>query len=141
MGTIRTIALRDIAVFPDKKVLSDVLGAAFEAYEALMLLFEQHGMMAEWRYYNDGKAWLCKVQLKKRTIVWMSAWQNSLQATIYVSSKFLDGLNSLPLSDRGKQVIQGSPFVGKSKACTFIFGSLEKLTDFETLVEYKLRCK
>lgn len=52
-----------------------------------------------WRYYKDGKAWLCKVQKKRRTIVWMSAWKGYMQATVYVPGKFIEDIYSLDISE------------------------------------------
>lgn len=29
----------------------------------------------EWRYYNDGKSWLCKMLSKKKNLFWLSIWE------------------------------------------------------------------
>jgi len=100
METINTIELRDENIYPDDKVLGRILGESFESYVRLLKLFEHNGMSCEWRYYQDGKAWLCKVQKKKRTIVWMSAWKGFMQGTtailileVYETSKMRICLN------------------------------------------------
>ena len=72
--TINNIELRDEHIYPDEIVLRRVLGQSYEAYLDLLNLFQNYEMNCQWRYYNDGKAWLCKVQKKKKTIAWMSAW-------------------------------------------------------------------
>lgn len=133
----RKIALTQPDRFPDQNLLREVLGEAYTTYEYILQLFANKSMLAEWRYYQDGKAWLCKVQLKKRTIVWMSARQGSLQATIYTPAKHLDQLATLPLSESGKQQLKAWPFVGKSKACTFVFEGSDDLADFATLIDFK----
>lgn len=141
MNTDRILALKESDIFPDTKLLQEVLGEAYTTYEAVLQLFADKSMLAEWRYYQDGKAWLCKVQLKKRTIVWMSAWHGSLQATIYIPAKHLDQLASLPLGESRKQQLDAWPFVGKSKACTFVFEGSDDLAHFATLIDFKISCK
>ena len=91
METINNIELRDENIYPDEKILESILGESYEAYEKLLGLFDRNEMTHEWRYYRDGKAWLCKVQRKKRTIVWMSAWKGFMQAVVYFPEKYQDG--------------------------------------------------
>ncbi len=87
MEQMNAIQLADEAIFPERNVLQDVLGDSYQAYESLLRIFDAHGMSHEWRYYKDGKSWLCKVQKKARTIVWMSAWKGFLKAAIYIPER------------------------------------------------------
>ncbi|NLM97950.1 MAG: DUF3788 family protein [Halanaerobiaceae bacterium] len=73
METANNIQLRDEDIYPDDKVLRSILGQSFEIYLDLLELFHKNEMSYEWLYYHDSKARLCKVQKKKKTIVWISA--------------------------------------------------------------------
>ena len=84
METEERIQLTDESVYPDEKNLKSVLGRSYGAYTDLLNLYEEKGLSLEWRYYKDGKAWLCKVHRTKKIIVWMSAWKGYVQAAIYV---------------------------------------------------------
>ena len=95
---INEIVLRDPDVYPEDKILEDILGKSFPSYNKLMDLFKEYGLSSEWRYYRDGKAWLCKIQKKKKTIVWMSAWKGFMKATIYIHEKYIDGIYNLAIS-------------------------------------------
>ena len=86
------IELKNPSVYPNDGVLKSLLGKSFEAYASLLKLFAASDMTSEWRYYNDGKLWLCKVQHKKRTIVWMSASKGFIKATIYFPEKYIDDI-------------------------------------------------
>jgi len=97
--TINNVELKDENIFPDEEVLQKILGKSHEAYTSLLDLFARHDMTTEWRYYPDGKAWLCKVQRKKKTIVWMSAWSGYMQATVYFPLRLLDSVLALDLSN------------------------------------------
>lgn len=137
METINSIELRDEHIYPDDNVLSTILNDSFSAYQELLELFKSREMTTEWRYYHDGKAWLCKVQKKKRTIVWMSAWKDYMQVTVYLPVRMLDKLEELELSENVFNKILSTKNVGKSKPCIFevknnkMFIDLEKVTDLK----------
>ncbi len=139
--TINTIELRDADVFPDDAVLKPILRESFRAYKELLELFAKHGMTWEWRYYHDGKAWLCKVQKKKRTIVWMSAWKDFMQATLYFPEKHIDMIYALDINEETRERFRLTKNVGKSKPCIFEIREIEILHDFEKLMICKMACK
>ena len=137
METINNIELSDESVYPDETVLKKVLGRSYNAYCALLELFGQMQMVYEWRYYRDGKAWLCKVQKNKRTIVWMSAWKGFMQATVYIPRKHLDGVYNLCISEETKERIRTTKNVGKSKPCIFEIRNQRILKDLDEVIQFK----
>jgi hypothetical protein len=141
MESLDNLELRDQSVYPDEQVLQGALKRSFPSYLALLDLFEQHEMQHEWRYYNDGKAWLCKVQKKKRTIIWMSAWKGFLKATVYVPHKHLGGLYALPLVEETKERIRSTKDVGKSKPCTFEIRNQRILKELDKVMQFKIQNK
>jgi len=98
-------------------------------------------MEYNWRYYKDGKAWLCKVQKKKKTIVWMSAWKGYMQATVYVPEKYINETYKLDISKEMIEKIKGTKRVGKSVPCIFEIRNLTILADFKKLVQFKLNTR
>lgn len=141
MDTTNTIELRDESIYPDHEALRSVLGKSFEAYEALLRLFENNQMQYEWRYYKDGKAWLCKVQKKKKTIVWMSAWKGYIQVAIYFPERLLHTVLDLDIDEIHKKRILNTENVGRSRPCIFEIREKEVLTDFEQLMHLKIKAK
>lgn len=141
METINTIELKDEQVYPDEEVLAGVLGDSYGAYCDLIKLFDTNEMTHEWRYYHDGKAWLCKVQKKKKTIVWMSAWKDFMKATIYVHERDVEGVYNLNISEEHKQRFRASRKMGKSTACSFEIRGSEVLEDFAKVMQYKMALK
>jgi len=95
----------------------------------------------EWRYYHDGKAWLCKVQHKKRTIVWMSAWKGYMQATVYVPEKHIDKIYALEISEACKDKIRNTKNTGTSKPCIFEVRDTAVLKDFTQVMLFKIKTK
>jgi len=141
METINTVQLGDESVFPDEVVLKGVLGRSYRAYCALLDLFDRNEMSHAWRYYRDGKAWLCKVQKKDRTIIWMSAWKGFMKATVYVPLKHMDGVYALPVSGETKERFQATKNVGQSKPCIFEVRNQKVLKDLNTVMQFKIRAR
>jgi hypothetical protein len=141
METINNIELRDEKRYPDKDILREILGSSYESYEMLLKLFSNNDLSHEWRYYRDGKAWLCKVQLKKRTIVWMSAWRGYMQAAVYFPLRLIDKVYELDIREEVKEKIRLTRDVGKSKPCIFEIREPEILRDFEKVMKLKMESK
>ena len=141
METINKIELTDKSVYPDETVLKAVLGRSYKSYCALQALFDRNEMLYEWRYYNDGKAWLCKVQKKKKTILWMSAWKGFLQAAVYIPERHLDRVYELPVSHETKERIRTTRNVGKSKPCIFEIRNQKVLKDMERVMLLNIQLK
>lgn len=70
---------------PNDEVLNRHLGTAKRAWDSFhAFLKEDHpSFVTEWRYYNDGKSWLCKVTQKKKTVCWVSVWDRLFKTTFY----------------------------------------------------------
>ncbi|MBN1760988.1 MAG: DUF3788 family protein [Chitinispirillaceae bacterium] len=141
METTPEMKLRDKEIFPDDIVLKKALGKSFKIYSRLLKLFADNEMTHEWRYYRDGNAWLCKVQRKKRTIVWMSAWTEFIKATIYFPEKYLEKVYDLKINRELKEKFCTSKNIGKSKACVFEIDQENILDEFEQVMLLKTVCK
>ncbi len=141
METINNIELRDESVYPDEEVLKRILNDSYPTYCELVALFDRHQLRPEWRYYHDGKAWLCKVQKQKRTIVWMSAWQGYMQATIYFPEKYIEAIDLLDISAARKEKFRQTKNTGRSKPCIFEIRSQDVLEDFSKMMLFKIATK
>lgn len=138
METINTIELADENRYPDEPVLKAILGSTYSCYRKVLEFYAEAGLSYEWRYYRDGKAWLCKVQFKKRTIVWMSAWKGYMQATVYVPQKYAAHLQRLDLADTTREKIRNTKQVGKSLPCIFELRDESILADFRKIADFKI---
>ena len=137
----KEIALQDESIFPDEEVLKGVLQEAYPSYRKLISTLDQSGIKGEWRYYKDGKAWLCKFQHKKKTVLWMSVWQGFLKATVYFPQSRLETLLNSELDETAKQLIRQADNVGKTVPCTFEISGDELLGSLESAVHIKMNLK
>jgi len=141
METLNNLELRDESVYPDEKVLKSILGNSYLVYCDLLQLYNDNELNSEWRYYKDGKAWLCKVQRKKRTIVWMSAWKGYMTAAIYLPVRLIDQIYALNITEETKKIIEHTKNVGKSKPCIFEIRDKDILKDFNEVMQFKISAK
>lgn len=77
------LILKDKNVFPTNEVIADVLEASFPAFEEFSASAAAADLTLEWNYYNDGKAWLCKVLSKKKNLAWLVVYQSFFKVTSY----------------------------------------------------------
>lgn len=97
------LILKDKNIFPTNEVISDVLGNSFPAYEALSEMFANAGLTLEWNYYNDGKAWLCKILSKKKNLGWLIAYPNFFRINAYFAERHLDRIADLQIAESIKE--------------------------------------
>jgi hypothetical protein len=135
--------LKDPAVSPTKKVLENVLGKSYSAYEELMDIIENdnYGLTPQWNYYNDGKAWLCKVQFKKKTVFWLSVWDKYFKMGFYFTEKNCKGIYELDIDDSVKKDFKERKPVGKLLPLTLVINKKQQLKDALKIIEYKKSLK
>lgn len=133
------IRLRDAQEFPDAKVLEANLGNSFKAYEQLMDVIAEppYALLAEWRYYNDGKAWLCKIQRKKQTICWLSVWDTFFKVAFYFNAKNRLGVEELEIAHALKQQFREAKSIGKLYPLVLELYETEQLEDLLRIISYK----
>ena len=130
--------LREKAIEPTREVLENALGEdCFNIYEEVMkILTSEMNLACEWRYYEDVKAWLCKVTLKKKTLFWLSIWEGFIRTTFYFTEKTRIKIEDLPISKEIKEHLKLVP-PGKLIPLILDLQRQEQLNDFREIVGYK----
>ncbi len=140
---MENLLLRNPDVIPSAEVLAGVLGNVYPVYE---LFLQQAGSDAyaltlEWNYYRDGKAWLCKVVHKKKTVCWLSMWDGFFQLGFYFLERHLEGIDALDIAAEVKEDFAGQKPVGKMLPMMFRISRAEQLPDLFKVVEFKKKAK
>jgi len=144
--------LRDPNIEPTHEVIAEALGMANDAYRKFCETLPDHGIQLEWRYYNDGKAWLAKGQhkwttvrgtQKEATVLWLSIWDGFFRVAIYVPVKAREDALRLPLEDETKEMIENAKQMGRLKFFPLVFDldSDERLGAVYTLANFKKMIK
>jgi hypothetical protein len=130
--------LNDPDQYPDDTVLAAQLGPAKAVWDELVdgAVAAVEGVELRWRYYRDGKAWLCRVTRKDKTICWVSVWDGFFKTTFYFREKEDEAIEQLDIDDALKSAYASSPN-GKLRPLTVEVADRAQLPDLYTL----MRCK
>lgn len=140
---METPLLKDQQIFPVKEVLEGTLGNSYPVYEELMYLITntKYGLVPEWNYYKDGKAWLCKVCYKTKTVFWLSVWDGFFKTGFYFTEKTGPGIAGLDIDENLKESFISSKPIGKLIPLALSMRKKEQLKDLLTIIEYKKSLK
>ena len=133
------MALRDAEIFPSDRVLKDTLGDVYDVLESFLATItnEAYLLNIEWRYYNDGKAWLCKVQHKKKTILWLSVWEGFFKVSFFFTEKHLEAIAALDISETIKEEFSITKPVVRLIPMIIDVTNENQLNDLLTVVRFK----
>ena len=116
--------LRDADVTPTAEIIAAGLGAANQAYIEFIGELPHYDLsLMDWRYYNDGKAWLSKGEYKWVTkrgtnkvkpIFWLSIWEGFFRIAFFFRNDTRDQLITLPISQSTRELIQNAKAMGKT---------------------------
>jgi ribosomal protein S18 acetylase RimI-like enzyme len=131
-----------------RDVIAEALGGANEAYVKFCNELASRKITLEWRYYNDGKAWLAKGIYKwtgvrggpkYMTVFWLSIWEGFFKVTLYFPEKVRDDVLQLPIEETVKERIPHSSSLGKLQffPIVFDFFAEDHFETLFTLVEFK----
>lgn len=140
---METMVLNEPGISPTKKVLEHALGKTYEVYKELMdtVSGTNYQLIPQWHYYNDGKAWLCKVQYKKKTVFWLSVWERYFKITFYFTEKNSKGIFELDIDENIKKNFKEHKFIGKLLPLVLIINKKSQLEDALKIIDYKKRLK
>jgi len=131
--------LRDEKEFPSDDVLARYLGKAKTAWDAFTarLAEDVSDASLEWRYYRDGKSWLCKLVRKKKTVCWVSIWDGTFRTTFYFTARSGQEIERLPIAQELKNAYRAQTSSGKLKPITIEVRSQKELGNVFSLIGYK----
>ena len=95
----------------------------------------------EWRYYNDGKSWLMKVQRKAKTVFWLSIIKNAFRITFYFTERAEEAIFKSSISDELKTQFRDGRSYGKIKGITIVFKKKKDIEYAKSLIAIKLSLK
>lgn len=136
--------LRDAEITPTMDVLENIVGKdIFSVYEKIYktITSSEFELNPEWNFYKDGKAWLCKVSHKKKTVFWLSVWDTGIKTGFYFTEKTRSGVLDLAINDEIKQHFENVKLIGKLIPLTLVVENEAQLDDLKTLIIYKKALK
>lgn len=128
---------------PTPEVLKNALGNSYTAYEKLIgtVTGDAYGLEPVWNYYRDGKAWLCKVIYKKKTVFWLSVWDGYFKTAFYFTEKNAAGIPALEIDEKIKEEFRNRKPVGRLLPLIISIEKEGQIKDVLSIVSYKKQQK
>ncbi len=135
--------LSDKDQYPAEEIIFSHIGKSKTLWLSLFEFIhtEHPDFTEEWRYYNDGKSWLMKVQRKKKTVFWLSILENSFRTTFYFADKAKKIITGSFISDALKEQYKDGKNFGKIKGITITYKNKKDVEDAKKLIGIKLSVK
>lgn len=144
--------LRDPNSQPTNDVIAVALGEQYAAYTQFLGMLAGFDVTLQWRYYNDGKAWLAKGLYKwksvrgtdkEKTIFWLSIWDGFFRVSFFFAEKVQLGLQGLAVGENTKRMIEDAKPMGKLKFYPIVFDvrSGDLFDDLGALIDYQKSIK
>ena len=143
MAEKEIILFSDPDVKPDQKLIFSKIGSKEKLWQALMSFMSENYKESEgtWNYYNDGKRWLFKMVLKKKTIFWATVLEGAFRITFYFGGKAEPVIVASDLSDNAKQQYLTGPRYGKIRAITILVNDISDVSMIEKIIAIKVKLK
>ncbi len=138
------LLLRDSEINPTNEVIENALGKEiFLVYQELIKIISDvpFELIPEWNFYKDGKAWLCKVTYKKKTIFWLSIWEKCIKTGFYFTEKTRLGIFSLQINEKIIRNFEEEKTVGKLFPLVLVLDKKWQLEDLKEIIKYKKSLK
>lgn len=143
MEEIEKLVLSDKNVPVDDNLLSTVLADKMPLWKKLMseISGRYAGSTGDWNYYNDGKQWLFKMVLKKKTLFWGAVHSDTFRITFYFGDKAEPVLDQSDLPQAVKDDFKTAKRYGAIRAISTKIMNNDDLDIVFTLAEIKSKLK
>jgi hypothetical protein len=140
---METMLLKEKEAYPTNEVVEIALGKSYKAFEKLMktITAAEFNFDPQWNYYNDGKAWLCKVVYKKKTIFWLSVWDGYFKTGFYFTEKNCSGIDALDIDVAIIKDFKSRKPIGKLLPLAITIENEKQIDDVLKVAAYKKELK
>lgn len=135
--------LGDKNIFPSDDVIFTLIGDKKIIWETILDHANNNykDIISEWRYYNDGKQWLFKLQHKKKTVFWAGVLKDTMRITFYFGNKAEPLILNSSLPEKIKDNFTSAKGFGTLKPVTIPLHGHEDLAIIYELIKLKTSLK
>jgi len=143
MAEMEPLVLSDKNVFPSDEILYSIIGEKKEVWQKIMSYVKDNykDVAGEWRYYNDGKQWLFKMQVKKKTLFWIGILRDTFRITFYFGNKAEPTILDSSLPKKFKDDFTEGKRYGNIRAITIKVTGPSDLENIYKLIDIKAKLK
>lgn len=137
------IVLTDPNVQPTDELVFSIIGDNRVYWQQINdYLYEKHTDISEqWRFYNDGKAWLYRTLRKKNTIFWIGVIKDTFRISFWFGDKAEPVIEDSELPENIKEQFRTTKRYAHSRAVSIEVRSPEDFENVLKLIELKLKIK
>lgn len=136
-----TPALKDKDLFPSDDVLRQTLGASYPAFERWREMLTARQIDLDWRYYNDGNAWLCKMMSAKNNLGWLIACDGCFRTTFYFTAKYAEAIAGAEIPGTAKEEYRRAEPTAKLRPLSVRISDNSLLNDALAILQLKQKLK
>jgi hypothetical protein len=143
MAEKEILALSDKQVIPTDEHIFSIIGEKKILWQSIIkYLADNHkDASGTWNYYNDGKQWLFKMVLKKKTIFWAAILENTFRITFYFGDKAVPLIVSSDLPQTIKDNFLNGKRYGKIRAISLKMVDLSDVEIVKKVIQIKIMIK
>jgi hypothetical protein len=133
----------DKEVKPTESLIFSIIKEKEDLWHALMNHLQENypGSSGDWHYYNDGKQWLFKEVQKKKTLFWLSLFEETFRITFYFGDKAQPLIDNSELPDPIKNEFRNGKKYGSIRAVTVIINDESDILNVQRLLAIKNKMK
>jgi len=135
--------LGDKSIFLSDEYLQTIIGDKMVMWKKLISYVKDNykDITEEWRYYNDGRQWLFKMQRKKKTIFWASVLKDTFRITFYFGNKAESVIEGSTVPQKIKEDFRNAPKFGVLRPITTIVNENQDIDNIIKLIDVKVKIK
>jgi hypothetical protein len=143
MDVTEKLVLSDKNVLPTDDLLFSIMGSKKDVWDKIIdfAKLKYPGISEEWRYYNDGKQWLFKIQYKKKTVFWAGILPDTFRITFYFGNKAESMLRNSDLPDKIKSDFMTAKSYGKIRPVSIRVSGPADFDQICKLIDLKIKVK
>jgi hypothetical protein len=140
---MEAIVLTDSSVKPDDELVFSIIGENKVHWQNSMQFVDDNfsGISRSWNYYNDGKSWLLKTDLKKKTFFWTAVQKDTFRVSFWFAEKAEELILQSKLPEAVKEEYRNAKRYKFGRAITVIIRSPEDVESFKILAQLKSKLK
>jgi hypothetical protein len=137
------LVLGDRSVYPSEEILQSIIGDKMVIWQKIISYVKDNykDITEEWRYYNDGKQWLFKMQQKKKTIFWAGVLKDTFRITFYFGNKAEPVIEGSTLPQKIKDGFRDARRFGTLRPISTIVKENQDLENILKLIDVKVKLK
>lgn len=143
MSEKETILLSDKEIFPTDEYIFSIIGEKKILWQSIMdqMISNYKDSSGKWNFYNDGKRWLFKMVLKKKTIFWAAILADTFRITFYFGNKAESFIEASDLPQIMKDEFRTAKRYGLIRPVSFKILNKTDVENVQKLIAIKLKIK